>query len=55
MCLQNRNRLTDKEQTFGCQGEGWCGGKDWEFGSTYRMGKQQGPNCTAQGNIFNIL
>ena len=31
MNLQNRNRLTDREHTCGCEGGG-VGGMDWEFG-----------------------
>ena len=32
--LQTRNRLTDIEQTCGCQGRAGAGGTDWEFGSS---------------------
>ena len=42
---RNRDRLTDMEKTYGCQGGGARGGLDWEFGVSrckllYRMDKQ---------------
>ena len=36
--LQNRNKLTDKEQNCVCPGGGGEGGRDWEFGtSRYKL------------------
>jgi len=61
--IKLRNRLLNIENRLVfAKGQWGKRGVDWEFGInsrtltlTYRMDKQQGPYCSVQGTIFNIL
>ena len=62
MNLSKRRTHEHREQTYVCQGAVGKRGMDWDLGVnrctltlTYRMDKQQGPYCSVQGTIFNIL